>query len=116
MLSKKLKELRKSRGITQKELAEKMQISESAISLYEHNNRLPEYATLFKMAEYFDCSLDYLLGREEAEKSKDAPEGVSSDDSGLSEIEFIYQTASQDLRKTIHRVVMAVANAEQPPE
>ncbi|MFR8665397.1 MAG: helix-turn-helix domain-containing protein [Ruthenibacterium sp.] len=64
-----LRELRKQRGLTMKELGEKIGVSESTISLYETGRRSPSYEILLKIAEYFGVSVDYLLrGGEEKEK------------------------------------------------
>lgn len=58
-----LKLLRKERKLTLKELAEKMGIAESTLSLYENGKRKPDFDTLSKFAEYFNVSVDFLLGR-----------------------------------------------------
>lgn len=54
--------LRKSRHITQKELAQDLQISQQVLSRYERSEVEMDYKTLSKVAEYFDVSIDYLLG------------------------------------------------------
>ncbi|MDI6601641.1 MAG: helix-turn-helix transcriptional regulator [Thermoanaerobacteraceae bacterium] len=64
MFGDKLRKLRKERHLTQRELAAKLSISRSALSLYESNKREPDFATLKKIADFFDISLDYLLDRE----------------------------------------------------
>jgi len=58
-----LKKIRKEKGITQRELANEMKVSPSAIGLYEQNRREPEYEVLCKFADFFGADLDYLLGR-----------------------------------------------------
>lgn len=58
-----LKELRKSVGLTQLELADKIGISKSSISMYEANSRRPELETLEAIADYFNVNMDYLLGK-----------------------------------------------------
>ncbi|TNJ66718.1 helix-turn-helix domain-containing protein [Paenibacillus hemerocallicola] len=55
--------LREKRGLTQEELANKLGISRAALSHYETNRREPDYETLGNIANYFNISLDYLLGR-----------------------------------------------------
>ena len=55
--------LRKEKGMTQQEMANIFQKSRQAISSYETQEREPEYDFLCKMADYFDVSSDYLLGR-----------------------------------------------------
>ncbi|SHH06487.1 helix-turn-helix domain-containing protein [Tepidibacter thalassicus] len=63
MFSERLKQLRKSMKLTQKELAEKLGLSPGAIGLYEQNRRTPDIELLNKIATYFDVTVDYLLGR-----------------------------------------------------
>jgi len=60
---KRLKELRESRKMTQQELANVFNISRSAITKYENGERSPDPETLQKFAEFFNVSVDYLLGR-----------------------------------------------------
>ncbi len=58
-----LKELRKSRGITQLKLAMDLNMNQNSISRYESGAREADYQTLILFADYFDVSLDYLLER-----------------------------------------------------
>ena len=57
-----IKELRTERGITQADLAKILKISDRAVGYYENGDREPDYSTLLKIADYFDVSIDYLLG------------------------------------------------------
>ncbi len=59
-----LKSLRLEQGITQDELAQKLNINRNAISRYENGKRQPDYETLKNIADYFSVSIDYLLERE----------------------------------------------------
>ena len=58
-----LKELRKSRGISQLKLAIDLNMNQNSISRYKNGEREADYATLILFADYFDVSVDYLLGR-----------------------------------------------------
>ena len=58
-----LKNLRKSRNVTQKQLALEIGASERGIQQYELGERKPTYDMLIALADYFDVSLDYLVGR-----------------------------------------------------
>ena len=58
-----LKELRKSRGISQLKLAMDLSMNQNSISRYESGVREADYATLIKFADYFNVSIDYLLER-----------------------------------------------------
>lgn len=63
MLSNRLKELRHEKNVLQKDIAKKLNISTSAYGFYEQGKRTPDLATLESLADYFNVSIDYLLGR-----------------------------------------------------
>lgn len=58
-----LKELRKKKNISQLKLAMDLDMNQNSISRYENMEREADYATLIKFADYFNVSIDYLLGR-----------------------------------------------------
>ena len=58
-----LKELRKSRGISQLKLAMDLNMNQNSISRYENGEREADYAALIRFAGYFNGSVEYLLGR-----------------------------------------------------
>lgn len=58
-----LKELREELYLTQKEVAKQSGLSPQCISQLESGQRSPTAITLLALADYFDCSIDYLLGR-----------------------------------------------------
>lgn len=62
-MQNRIRELRKQRGITMKELGKVVGVAESTISHYETGKRQPDNHTLLALAEYFGVSVDYLLGK-----------------------------------------------------
>ena len=58
-----LKELRKKKRISQLKLALDLEMNQNTISRYENLEREADYKTLIKLADYFNVSIDYLLGR-----------------------------------------------------
>ena len=58
-----LKQLRKQRGLSQLKLAMDLNMNQNTISRYETGEREADYATLIRLADYFDVSVDYLLER-----------------------------------------------------
>ncbi len=67
-IGKRLKELRLEKNMTQKQLAEALQLSKSAIVQYEHNKREPNFESLHKIVSYFKVSAQYLSGTSEHKK------------------------------------------------
>lgn len=65
-----LKAIRKSKGVTQKELAQAIGGSERGVQNYELNERKPAFDVLIALADYFDVSLDYLVGRSEIKERR----------------------------------------------
>ena len=62
MLNDKIKELRKSFGISQVELAASLGVSKQCVSNWENDNVQPSVETLVSIAKFFKVSTDYLLG------------------------------------------------------
>ena len=63
-----LKELRKKKGISQLRLATDLNTTQNTISRYETGEREPGIDELVKIADYFNVSVDYLIGRTENPK------------------------------------------------
>ncbi|MED3888186.1 helix-turn-helix transcriptional regulator [Priestia aryabhattai] len=63
MLGKRIAKLRKEKGLSQYELAERLGFSRGKLANYEQGSRQPDYDTLQLIATYFDVSTDYLLGK-----------------------------------------------------
>ncbi len=57
-----LKTLRQQKDLTQDELAAELDISRSAISMYERGEREPDFETLEKIADYFNVDMNFLTG------------------------------------------------------
>ena len=61
MLGERIRQLRKNAGLTQGELGKKLNISASAVGMYEQNRRMPDHTTLTRLCEEFGVTADYLL-------------------------------------------------------
>jgi transcriptional regulator with XRE-family HTH domain len=62
-LGQRLRDLRAEKKITQQELSDTVKIPRSTIGMYEADHRKPRFDELDTLADYFDTSLDYILGR-----------------------------------------------------
>ncbi len=65
IFAKRLKELRKEHKFTQQQLANILNIKQQSYLRYELNTSEPSYDMLVKIADMFDVSTDFLLGRKE---------------------------------------------------
>lgn len=94
----KIKELRIRKKIKQSDLAKVLGMSQQTISLYESNNRQPDYDTLVCLADYFDVTADFILGRSNNSLKKN----IITDDSKMESLKKEISLLSQEL-KTVSR-------------
>ena len=59
----KIKEIREDNDKTQKEVSEKTYVSKKTYERYEKGERIPPIDFMIRLADYYNCSLDYLCGR-----------------------------------------------------
>ena len=69
IVAKNLSDLRKKNGLTQAELAEKLNYSDKAVSKWEKGESLPGVEVLYKLSKLYEVSLDYIVGEETAKPS-----------------------------------------------
>lgn len=97
MIGERLAELRKDKGLNQKELAKELSLAWQTISSYERETSSPDDEMKVKIAKFFNVSLDYLLGLidEESPYSREhyiiLPKGFSNEmkNDVLSYLEFL---------------------------
>lgn len=65
-----LKELRSSKKIKQQEMADMLGIQLRAYQCYEYGEHYPVLDSVIKIADYFDVSLDYLVGRSDVKERR----------------------------------------------
>ncbi len=103
MESNRIKELRESRGLSQIELAEAVGRSQSALGTYERGERSPDSELIAKLADFFNVTTDYLLGKSEFR----VPKEIQQHDknlSGLKDLIDDYAARGAD------RLIMALSN------
>lgn len=60
-----LRTVREEKGLCQTTTSKKLGLSRSALSMYERDERQPEFSKLIEIADFYGVSVDYLLGRTE---------------------------------------------------
>ena len=71
--SERLRELRKERGLKQREMAEICGLKLRGYQQYEYNESYPEVPGLVALADFFGVSLDYLMGRSDKREISRGP-------------------------------------------
>ncbi|MGH0421945.1 helix-turn-helix domain-containing protein [Bacillus cytotoxicus] len=95
MLTLRLKETRKSRKLTQQELADKVNTTKGTISNYENGHSTPSNEMLKDLADVLGVTIDYLLGRDEKiENSNALPKLTKKDNRDI----------ARDLEKTLEQL------------
>ncbi|MFJ7663926.1 helix-turn-helix domain-containing protein [Lysinibacillus sp. NPDC097162] len=80
MLGVRLKYLRKSNNKTQQDIADILGITRPAYTAYEQGKRNPDYEILEKIADYYNVSIDYLLGRTDNKGALHTQAGISDNE------------------------------------
>ena len=101
---KRLRELRESKGLSQQALAEYFHITQQSVYKYEHGLAFPDIEIISQMADFFDTSIDYLVG------TTDVPiryELVKSSNLTASELRVLkyYRKLSPDIQELIQRII-----------
>lgn len=75
-----IKDLREDLDLKQTELAEKIGITQKALSNYETGRSEPSFDIIFKLSEFFDVSIDYLLCKTNNPSNDNFTEGMEEED------------------------------------
>ena len=126
MIGNRLKMLRNENKLLQKELAEKLGLTQQTISLYESNKREPDYKTLQKIVNFFEVSIDYILENTNERSPADKIKSALSDDPELvdfwdklskrEDLQLLFKQTkdmSPEGVKQIIRVIKAIENEEE---
>lgn len=99
-----LKKLRNKKGVSQQRLADAIEVSQQSINKYENHKIEPDIQTLIKLADYFETSVDYLIGHTDIDH---VMESVSRYDLNEDETSLIsnYRKLSKKQKKSI-RLIM----------
>ena len=105
MFPDRLKEQRKKRRITQKELSIKLNVAQGTVAMWETGKREPDFATTQKLADFFGVSTDYLIGKENEETPQLDAEAL--------EIYNTISQLSQENQKRIFDLAKALQSSQQ---
>lgn len=111
MVGERLRALRNSRNLRQEDIARVVGVTPEAIGLYEANKREPKGEILLKLAEIFDVSVDYLMGRDNPVNLREA---LLSD----SPVRYGRRTLGPKQKESLKQIIDAViafADADTAP-
>ena len=104
-----LRELRVKKGLLQSDIAKVINKTDRAVGQYEREERDPSSETWIKLAEFFDVSLDYLLGKTKSKKNENKIDDVINEEMiGMSKEE--YNKLPYEQKKQIRDFALFVKN------
>ncbi|GIP35501.1 helix-turn-helix domain-containing protein [Paenibacillus sp. J2TS4] len=109
ILGNRIKSLRDQAGLSQKRLAESLGISNVQLSRYETGDRKPDPDTIRQIADFFDVSVDYLLGRD----SRTHQELPEIDDPELNILFRDLKNASPEIREETRKFLEFLMEKEK---
>lgn len=103
-----LKQLRKREQLTQEELAKKLGMSKSSISMYENGNREPDYETLEVIADFFNVDINTLLDSKTSLQYNNELNEYLSELKNRSEMRMLFQTLKGTSKEDVERTVKII--------
>lgn len=102
-IGERIKELRCEKGLSQLEFSNKLNVSNTTLSMYESNKRIPSDDIKEKIANYFDVSIDYLMCRTN-QRNTVSKEQLDHDDF-MENVRIQFMDASEKDRDAIYRKI-----------
>lgn len=104
--AKRLRALRKEKGLTQQDVADRLRVNKQTISGYERGIRKPDFEKLDELADLFDVSIAYLVGSQEDRGAYPRHDyKVQADDGSWILVEAAYKKAPEDIRALVRRIL-----------
>ena len=116
--SERFKTLRKSRKLSQQELAERLNTSKSSVHMYERGEREPGLEMLENIADFFNVDMDYLLGKSQtvnkalSSKEKSTPQ-TERDVLKQRIIELLSQLTDDELKEAARFLAYLISSQEK---
>lgn len=105
----KIKELRDHAKMSQADLSEKLSVKRNTVSSWERERTQPDFESLLKMADIFDCSIDEILGRD-----KKTPVGIISDEQFMVDCSTLSEANRQKVLSYASWLLEQQADEQEP--
>jgi len=111
------KYLRLREGLTQKEMADRLGIAKSTVSMYENGNREPDFELLEQIADYFNVDMNFLLGKDKDERYflDEKTTQIAQEIFENKELKLLFDSAidsSPEDLKAVHDMLLALKRKE----
>ena len=106
-----LRKIREKRNINQLKIAMDIGITQESISKYETGNAFPSKEILIKLADYLNCSIDYLLNR--TDNPNINKEKISKEDEKIENLIFRYKSLSDENKNKLEGCLLALEQEEK---
>jgi transcriptional regulator with XRE-family HTH domain len=106
-----LRKIREKRNINQLKVAMDLEITQESISKYETNRAMPSSAVLIKLADYFNCSVDYLLDR--TDNFKMNTDKKSKEDENIENLIFRYNNLTNENKNKLEGCLLALEQEQK---
>ncbi len=103
---KNLKHLREESGVTQKQLADAIGVSQQSINKYENHKIEPDINTMIRISNYFNTSVDYLIGNTTIRRRIEITHSFDLSDRESNMLQG-YRTLSEKKRRSIDLIIEA---------
>lgn len=114
MLGQRIRLLRKMRNMTQADLASALDVAKTTISAYENDVNEPNHEMLKKMADYFNVTVDYLIGRTNSHTQEEVNAQLRLSMDQLQKIDELYEILlsidDEEERSNIIQTAIVFAN------
>ena len=105
--SEKLHELLEENGLNRKQFAERCGIPYPTVIGWTNLNRLPDYSALLKLADFFDCSVDYLMSRQDDIGNITVVNNLSMDEEKLISV---YKRLTSEQKQAVHKLLESMGD------
>lgn len=106
-----LRIIREKRNINQQKIAVELEISQESISKYETGKAFPSKDILIKLADYLNCSVDYLLGR--TNNPKVNRDNIFNNDEKIENLIYRYNKLSVENKNKLEGCLMALEQEQK---
>lgn len=104
-----LKKMRVAKGLSQQKLANVLGVSQQSVNKYENHNVEPDVAILIALADYFDTTIDYLVGRNDSDEPLRENELTHTEEKLLRK----YRTLDTAQKECVHSVIEQMGRTDR---